>query len=170
MTTKSPVSMCGAKVGLCLPRRRMAAWEASRPSTTSVASITCQARVISPGLGLYVGTDLPRRCLVLVEKLGSCLRCAGAGARRRPRGRTRRAAVKRPRVFTHRTSKNEGTRRSEAGSKRPLQPPGSSLPQPRRLPPAGRVGPLDLLVAVVGCAQRHPDLGQDRCQVGGGRV
>jgi len=41
MTTKSPVSTCGAKVGLCLPRSSVAAWVAKRPSTTSEASITC---------------------------------------------------------------------------------------------------------------------------------
>src|SRR3712207_5696407 len=58
MTTKSPTSTCGANWGLCLPRSRMAVWLASRPSTTSVASMTCQARVMSPGLGEYVRTRL----------------------------------------------------------------------------------------------------------------
>src|SRR6478609_813081 len=48
-------------MALCLPRNSCAAWLASRPSTTSVASITCQAWVTSPGLGLYVRTDLPLR-------------------------------------------------------------------------------------------------------------
>src|SRR5439155_19397464 len=47
--------------GLCLPRSSVATSVASRPSTTSSASITCQARVTSPGLGLYVGKGLPRR-------------------------------------------------------------------------------------------------------------
>src|SRR4051794_26568422 len=58
MTTKSPASTCGANCGLCLPRSRIAVWLASRPSTTSVASMTCQARVMSPGLGVYVRTRL----------------------------------------------------------------------------------------------------------------
>src|ERR1700710_1559369 len=58
MTTKSPASTWGANWGLCLPRRRIAVWLASRPSTTSVASMTCQARVISPGFGVYVRTRL----------------------------------------------------------------------------------------------------------------
>src|SRR3954471_4589511 len=58
MTTKSPTSTCGAYWGLCLPRSRTAVWVASRPSTTSVASMTCQARVMSPGLGEYVRTAL----------------------------------------------------------------------------------------------------------------
>src|SRR5918993_5237775 len=58
-TTKSPVSTCGANCGLCLPRSRIATWLASRPSTTSDASITCHWRVTSAGLGLYVRTGLP---------------------------------------------------------------------------------------------------------------
>src|SRR5688500_5556443 len=58
MTTKSPTSMCGAYWGLCLPRSSCAVWLASRPSTTSVASMTCQARDTSPGLGVYVRTAL----------------------------------------------------------------------------------------------------------------
>src|SRR3954451_13994196 len=55
-TTKSPPSTCGAKVALCLPRSRVATVTARRPRTTSSASMTCQALVISPGLGLYVDT------------------------------------------------------------------------------------------------------------------
>src|SRR5216684_5163324 len=39
-TTLSPQSMCGVKVGLCLPRRRMAMIEARRPSTSPSASIS----------------------------------------------------------------------------------------------------------------------------------
>src|SRR4051794_31388073 len=58
MTTKSPTSTCGAYWGLCLPRSSCAVWLASRPSTTSVASMTCQARATSPGLGVYVRTAL----------------------------------------------------------------------------------------------------------------
>src|SRR5690625_5049816 len=58
MMTKSPPSRGGAKVGLCLPRSNAAAWVASRPRTTSVASMTYQARSISPALGLYVRTVL----------------------------------------------------------------------------------------------------------------
>src|SRR5690606_15972034 len=50
--------MCGAKMGLCLPRSRVATWLASRPNTTSAASITCHCRSMSPGFGLYVRTGL----------------------------------------------------------------------------------------------------------------
>src|SRR5207244_3928631 len=49
--TWSPVSRCGVQVGLCLPRSSWAAREASRPSGTPAASITCQSRVISFAFG-----------------------------------------------------------------------------------------------------------------------
>src|SRR6186997_3662730 len=81
ITTKSPVSMCGAYIGLCLPRSSVAAWAASLPSTTSVASITCQAWVMSPGFGLYVDTDLPRCCRLPERHPGvrsNGVWCAGA--------------------------------------------------------------------------------------------
>src|SRR3954470_15485598 len=81
MTTKSPTSTCGAYWGLCLPRSRIAVWLASRPSTTSVASMTCQARATSPGLGVYVRTALVSS--VVVGKAG--------GSPRRERGTVQRA-------------------------------------------------------------------------------
>src|ERR1700691_501118 len=56
--TKSPPSTLGANVGLCLPRTRLAAATARRPSTTSVASMTYHDLVVSPALGAYVGTAL----------------------------------------------------------------------------------------------------------------
>src|SRR5271156_6775101 len=56
--TKSPPSTLGANVGLCLPRNRVAAATARRPSTTSVASMTYHDLVVSPALGAYVGTAL----------------------------------------------------------------------------------------------------------------
>src|SRR6185503_410717 len=56
--TKSPPSTFGVNVGLCLPRSRLAAATASRPSTTSVASMTYHERVVSPAFGVYVGTAL----------------------------------------------------------------------------------------------------------------
>src|SRR3954463_3564934 len=119
-------------MGLCLPRRSVAACEASRPSTTSVASITCQARVISPGLGLYVGTDLPRR-----SQLVCCLslRPVWGG---RPRAGARAAVGSRPRVATRRTSNVEGTRRRRATSNHPpggghrALGPGVRQPHPDR--------------------------------------
>jgi hypothetical protein len=43
---------------LCLPRSRLAAATARRPSTTSVASMTYHDLVVSPALGAYVGTAL----------------------------------------------------------------------------------------------------------------
>src|SRR6478736_6261203 len=61
MTTKSPPSTFGVNVGLCLPRSRLAAATASRPSTTSVASMTYHVRVVSPAFGVYVGTALTSR-------------------------------------------------------------------------------------------------------------
>src|SRR6201986_4026339 len=57
--TKSPPWTFGVNVGLCLPRSRFAAATASRPSTTSVASMTYHERVVSPAFGVYVGTALP---------------------------------------------------------------------------------------------------------------
>src|SRR3954454_17502035 len=68
MTTKSPTSRGGAYWGLGLPRRSCAVWLARRPSTTSVAPMTCQARAISPGLGEYVRTALVSS--VVVGKAG----------------------------------------------------------------------------------------------------
>src|ERR671912_87645 len=56
LITWSPVSMCGAHTGLCLPRRTRATSVASRPSTMPSASTPCQARWISEAFGLYVGT------------------------------------------------------------------------------------------------------------------
>src|SRR5271154_1396799 len=56
--TKSPPSTLGANVGLCLPRSRLAAATARRPSTTSVASMMYHDLVVSPALGAYVGTAL----------------------------------------------------------------------------------------------------------------
>src|SRR6478672_1455775 len=76
MITKSPMSMWGAKVGLCLPRRRLAVWTARRPRTTSVASMTSHSRWMSAGLGLYVRTAMSRS-RSLVPILG---RGAGGGA------------------------------------------------------------------------------------------
>src|ERR1044072_8767099 len=56
--TKSPPSTFGVNVGLGCPRSRLAAATASRPSTTSVASMTYHDRVVSPAFGVYVGTAL----------------------------------------------------------------------------------------------------------------
>src|SRR4051794_37931140 len=163
MTTKSPVSMCGAKVGLCLPRRRMAAWEASRPSTTSVASITCQARVISPGLGLYVGTDLPRRSGLVLP-----VRCAVRPGVRC--GRAVRATRAWPRVATaaHRIS-----RVPAAGGGLQITPLAGTPCQrarphaPPSRPPQRGVGALRGAVTVLGATQRPPDVGQHVGEVGG---
>src|SRR5215471_3940652 len=64
--TKSPVSMWGAKMGLCLPRRRRATSVDRRPRTRPSASITCQARCTSVGFGEYVRTR-PLSCLGRAE-------------------------------------------------------------------------------------------------------
>src|SRR3954469_21903862 len=152
-------------MGLCLPRRSVAACEASRPSTTSVASITCQARVISPGLGLYVGTDLPRR-----SRLVCCLslRPVWGG---RPRAGARAAVGSRPRVATRRTSNIEyrgypsptgdfksppwrGTSRS-----RPGRPAASSRP------PEVRVGGLRGPVTRLRLPERAADVAEHADEV-----
>src|SRR6478672_7306391 len=74
--TKSPPSTLGVNVGLCLPRSRLAAATASRPSTTSVASMTYHECVVSPAFGVYVGT-----ALTFSSRVGS--RCdPGAGQAR----------------------------------------------------------------------------------------
>ncbi len=49
--TLSPTSMCGAKIGLCLPRRIAATSEARRPRTRPLASITYQRRTMCSGFG-----------------------------------------------------------------------------------------------------------------------
>ncbi len=49
--TLSPTSMCGAKIGLCLPRRMAATSEARRPRTWPLASITYQRRTMCSGFG-----------------------------------------------------------------------------------------------------------------------
>src|SRR5271169_6076978 len=49
-TMLSPQSMCGVKLGLCLPRRRMAMIVASRPSTSPSASISTHFLSISASL------------------------------------------------------------------------------------------------------------------------
>src|SRR5690349_18215885 len=156
--------MCGAYIGLCLPRSSVAAWAASLPSTTSVASITCQAWVMSPGFGLYVDTDLPRCCRVPERHPQASARTMSGARVRRGRPETG------PRSFTHCTSKNERTRRSEAGSKRP--PPHRRLPPTTwpRSPPAGGVEALRPLVAVVRRANRHADLGEHGREIGRRRV
>jgi len=56
------VSTCAEKIVLCLPRSKLATCDARRPSTMSVASMTCQLRVISPGFGVYVRTCQPYFC------------------------------------------------------------------------------------------------------------
>jgi hypothetical protein len=49
-TMLSPQSMCGVYEGLCLPRKRMAMIEASRPRTRPSASISSHFLSISEGL------------------------------------------------------------------------------------------------------------------------
>src|ERR1700722_4113235 len=50
MMTLSPQSTCGVKVGLCLPRSRIATIEASRPTTRPSASIMTHFLSTSAGL------------------------------------------------------------------------------------------------------------------------
>src|SRR3954469_6260094 len=61
----SPQSMCGVKVGLCLPRRRMAMIEARRPRTSPSASISthffCTSAVLM--LKVFIALSSVRRRL-----------------------------------------------------------------------------------------------------------
>src|SRR5438309_11886815 len=59
--TKSPVSMWGANIALCLPRSRRAASVAIRPKTRSDASRTHHWRWMCEAFGEYVFTG---KCLV----------------------------------------------------------------------------------------------------------
>ena len=52
--TWSPVSTCGAQIGLCLPRNRVAISVDMRPRMAPSASITSQRRVMSAGRGVNV--------------------------------------------------------------------------------------------------------------------
>jgi hypothetical protein len=52
--TLSPSSTCGVYEALCFPRRRNATIEASRPTTSPVASIVTHFFSISAGLAEYV--------------------------------------------------------------------------------------------------------------------
>src|SRR6476659_661410 len=49
MTTWSPQSTCGVKLGLCLPRRMLATIVATRPTTRPSASIRCHFFSTSAG-------------------------------------------------------------------------------------------------------------------------
>src|SRR5215467_8509705 len=53
-TTKSPLCKWGVKVGLCLPRKICAIWDAKRPSTCPSASIMYHCGSNSAALALYV--------------------------------------------------------------------------------------------------------------------
>ena len=60
--------MCGANVGLCLPRSSVATSVASRPRIAPSASITCHSRLMSLRLGVYVGTGRPALSSLLVGR------------------------------------------------------------------------------------------------------
>src|SRR5262245_66447318 len=80
MMTWSPVSMWGAKVGLCLPRRMRATAVARRPRTRPSASTTYQARWISDAFGEYVGT----RATFMDVRCGCAWAKRGPGATDKP--------------------------------------------------------------------------------------
>src|SRR4051794_22464068 len=123
MTTKSPTSTCGAYWGLCLPRSSCAVWLASRPSTTSVASMTCQARLTSPGLGVYVRTALVSS--VVVGKAGGIASpSTGDGAARAAPAGSR---TSRPRYQQRRTARQDAERRGRATARAAL-PDSSGQP------------------------------------------
>src|SRR6478752_2666964 len=105
--TKSPPSTFGVNVGLCLPRSRFAAATASRPSTTSVASMTYHERVVSPAFGVYVGTALP--LLFRVDPgdpgAGQTWRWGSLGDRLRPEAPAYRTPTEELTCGRHRRSK-----------------------------------------------------------------
>src|SRR5690606_39901341 len=68
-TTKSPVSAAGVYMALCLPLRIPAISEARRPSGRPEAATRCQARSMSPDLGVYV----------LCGLMSSSVSCHGRG-------------------------------------------------------------------------------------------
>src|SRR5438309_5607327 len=68
MTTWSPQSTCGVKLGLCLPRRMLATIEARRPTTSPSASIRCHFFSTSAGfadlvvfISAFMAADLSKR-------------------------------------------------------------------------------------------------------------
>src|SRR5262245_55861626 len=74
--TKSPVSICGVNVGLCLPRSSLATSTASLPMGLPSASITCHFRSMSCGLAEYVFMiKLPLICHF--DQTESARGCAG---------------------------------------------------------------------------------------------
>src|SRR5690606_23724900 len=77
--TKSPVSMCVAKVGLCLPRRIVATWEASRPSVLPSASTMYHWRSISEAFGVDVFITLYSRVACGVIRLLGAIRVVVVG-------------------------------------------------------------------------------------------
>src|SRR5512135_3225217 len=58
MMTKSPLSIQGVKVGLCLPRNTAATCDDNRPRFCPAASTTYHSRVMSFSFKLYVFTLL----------------------------------------------------------------------------------------------------------------
>src|SRR5690349_17294017 len=97
MTTLSPSSTCGVKVGLCLPRRMLATMEARRPTTRPSASIRTHFFVTSAGFceKVFISFSLTRtfregsgRKAFLVAWIGARPRYHGDG--RRPAPKTKR--------------------------------------------------------------------------------
>src|SRR5258707_58333 len=63
MMTLSPQSTCGVNVGRCLPRKRRATIEASRPTTRPSASIITHFFSISAGFAVKVVMAYPWRVI-----------------------------------------------------------------------------------------------------------
>ena len=84
MMTWSPVSMWGAKVGLCLPRRMRATSVARRPSTRPSASTTYQRRCDLTGLRRVGGHG----CLLGIRPTGRRVAYGGRRAEQGRRGAT----------------------------------------------------------------------------------
>src|SRR5205085_2483415 len=75
-TTKSPVSTCGVKIAFSLPRKRFAAFTATRPRIWSLASMIHHLRGTSLALAenVFIGSGRARKVWV---KAGSVNRMLG---------------------------------------------------------------------------------------------
>src|SRR5687768_8506533 len=92
MTTWSPQSTCGVKLGLCLPRRMLATIVASRPTTSPSASIRCHFFSTSAGLTdlvVFISAFMARYPLFRMSSAAPC-RAARTAGKWQSRGETSR--------------------------------------------------------------------------------
>ena len=135
--TWSPVSTCGAQIGLCLPRSSVATSVASRPRIAPSASITCHWRVMSDGSG----RERAHGIFFRVRRASRRRRAIGAPG---GQARTRAAADGQTRVAARRAPLTTG--RAPSSDSRPVtaEPVRGATPrsrQPRPRPPGRRRAP-----------------------------